>query len=141
MDEHYATSLCRSLCGRRGIEGQTLARELLDAQWAWLLGHFDDLQAAGDTRELAKGFARLCKPVRAIIDGSQIAESELHGRVLRLLMQETRRTAVGGGARCTTRRSSIAPCQRSAWAGAESTPRALSTTDHSECRIAGVCDS
>jgi hypothetical protein len=82
-------ALCRSLCGRRGTEGQTLAQELLEAQWAWLLAHLKDLQQDSDAKELAKNLASLCKPVLAIIEGSRIAQSALHGRVLNLLMRES----------------------------------------------------
>jgi hypothetical protein len=86
-------ALCRSLCARNSSDGRTLARQILGKQWTWVLGHLKQLGQFTAIKELSKELTRLCQPILALLDCSQITEDlDLQRQILGFLTSQTTAT-------------------------------------------------
>ncbi|MGH8227142.1 MAG: 2OG-Fe(II) oxygenase [Steroidobacteraceae bacterium] len=82
-------ALSRALAARKS-PGQTLATEVLAAQWAWLRRHWAEvLKMECSEAERAKALAGLGRPTLALIEGSEVArQSGLHQELIDALIEK-----------------------------------------------------
>jgi hypothetical protein len=79
-------ALCRSMCARNSADGQTLARQIVGEQWTWTRGHLKQLGQFASAKEMTKELTRLCQPLLALIECSQLTKDpNLHRQVLDFL--------------------------------------------------------
>lgn len=82
-------ALCRAWCARSASDGQALAREVLDQQWAWMLDRAKGVQKHSSAKDLTKELARLGQPMLALMQGALIAKhSDLKTHIVNFLTND-----------------------------------------------------